>query len=414
MSRGILLYIDPGTGAALFTIILGVVSTLMFLLEKFKVKIKFILSGGKANKNNKNNLGIVMFSDGKQYWTIFKPICDEFEHREKECYFWTASPDDPALKEKYKYVKCEFIGEGNKAFTKLNTMTADICLATTPGLDVLQWKRSKNVKYYVHIQHSFGDLTGYRMFGTDYYDAILLTGEEQESCIRKLEKIRNLKEKEMITVGSTYMDTMLEKSKNLDTCDNKEITVLVAPSWGESSILNRFGDKFLQQLKQTGYNIIVRPHPQSKIVDKELLDSLQEKYPDTDNWQWNYDNDNFNVLSKADILISDFSCIIFDYTFIFNRPIIYTDTNFDDSPYDSCWLDEVPWKFEILTTIGKKLTEDNFSNMRDLIDSTVNNKMCIEGINKVKDSIWKYKEEAAKRTVEYLLDKQNALILGDK
>ena len=38
-------------------------------------------------------------------------------------------------------------------------MSASICLATTPGLGVYQWKRSKDVKYYVHICHMASDPT---------------------------------------------------------------------------------------------------------------------------------------------------------------------------------------------------------------------------------------------------------------
>ena len=82
--------------------------------------------------------------------------------------FYTSSEDDPALKKEYKYVKCEFIGEGNKGFAKLNMLNACIVLSTTPGLDVYQWKRSKDVNYYVHIPHAVGDLTLYRCFGLDY------------------------------------------------------------------------------------------------------------------------------------------------------------------------------------------------------------------------------------------------------
>ena len=56
------------------------------------------------------------------------------------------------LKE-YKHVKCEFIGEGNKAFARLNMMKATICFSTTPGLEVYQWKRSKECDYYIQREN---------------------------------------------------------------------------------------------------------------------------------------------------------------------------------------------------------------------------------------------------------------------
>lgn len=182
-----LLYIDPGTGSMLFTIVIGLISTLIFAFKDKILKLKFLFSGGKVEKASKNKLPYVIFTDSKRYWNLFKPICDEFEKRQLECYYYTASPDDPALEVPYSHVKCQFIGEGNKAYAKMNMLNASICLSTTPGLDVLQWKRSKETDYYVHVFHGVDEGTGYRMFGMDLFDAVLLTGAFQERYIRILE-----------------------------------------------------------------------------------------------------------------------------------------------------------------------------------------------------------------------------------
>ena len=401
-----MLYIDPGTGAMLFTVVMGVVTTLMFALQKLWLKLKFVFTGGKASAGNGEREKIVIFSDSKRYWNVFEPICDELERREFDCCYWTASPDDPALAKDYRFVKTEFIGEGNKAYAKLNMMKADICLSTTPGLDVYQWKRSKNVRYYVHIPHEVGEMTGYRMFGIDYYDAILLTGEFQEGNIRKLESLRGLDKKEMKVVGSTYMDALLERLKNSSRAENDKITVLVAPSWGESSILNRYGEKFLRQLKNTDYKIIIRPHPQSRIADPKLLDSLQQQFPDNGNWSWNYDNDNFEVLNEADILISDFSGVMFDFALVFGKPIIYADTHMDRSPYDSCWIDELPWRWSVLPKIGRQLKEEDFGRIREVVYETINNNDYSAGRTETKNTVWQYCGESSCRVADYLINKQ--------
>lgn len=412
MKTGLLLYIDPGTGAMLFTVIMGVVTTLMFALQKFWLKLRFILSGGKAASGSGEKMGIVIFSDSRRYWNVFKPICDEFERRGQKCCYWTASPDDPALAENYKYVKCEFIGEGNKAFARVNLMSADICLSTTPGIDVYQWKRSKNAGCYVHIPHDVGEMTGYRMFGIDYYDAILLTGEFQKEDIRQLEQIRGLKEKELLVVGSPYMDALMEKLNNNALSKHDGITVLVAPSWGESSILNRYGERFLEYLRNTGYKIIIRPHPQSKISDEKMLDTLQKKYPDSDDWQWNFDNDNFDVLNEADILISDFSAVMFDFALVFGKPIIYADTHMDRSPYDSCWLEKEPWRWSVLPKIGRQLKEEDFGRIKEVVDETINNNDYGTGRIETQNAAWQYRGESAKRIVDYLIEKQSKLVRG--
>ena len=276
-----LLYIDPGTGSMLFSILIGIVSTLIFFGQRLFMKVKFILSGGKAEKISSTKIPYVIFSDHKRYWNVFKPICDEFEKREVDLVYWTASPDDPALFEKYEHVKAEFIGEGNKAFARLNMMNVGICLSTTPGLDVFQWKRSKNCDYYVHIPHDASELLGYRMFGLDFYDSVLLTGQFQEHYIRSLEEMRNIKQKELIVVGSTYLDAMHKKFAlyHISTEKNHTPIVLLAPSWGKDGILSKYGIKIIDALIRTGFEIIVRPHPQTITSETDIIEPLLNAYP---------------------------------------------------------------------------------------------------------------------------------------
>ncbi len=408
----ILLYIDPGTGSMLFTIIIGAVSAGFFLLQKFKLKLKFVLSGGKAQSVNADKIDYVIFSDSKRYWNVFKPVCDEFEKRAIDVQYWTMSEDDPAFSTQYDHVKCVFIGEGNKAFSKLNIMNAGIVLATTPGLDVLQWKRSKNVDYYIHILHQPGDTTFYRMFGLDHYDAVLISGEYEEKQLRDIEKLRNIKERETCLTGITYLDTMkarYESSKKEDAASSDTKTVLLAPTWGETAILSRFGEKIISALIDTGYNIIIRPHPQSFESEKELMDKLQAKFPESDRLSWNRDNDNFSVLERSDIMITDFSGVMFDYALIFDRPFIYADIDFDKSAYDAAWLDEDMWTLRILPEIGIPLKEEDFGNIKEVIDRTVNDEKLAKGRDKARSETWANPGKAAELTVDYMVKKHDQL-----
>ena len=411
-------YIDPGTGSMLFTIFIGIVTSLIFVLRELVLKLKFIVKGGRV-ENSTERYPYVIFSDSKRYWNVFKPICDEFEKREVPLEYLTASPDDPALATKYKYVNCKFIGENNTAFARLNMLNAGILLSTTPGLDVYQWKRSKNVKWYVHTFHAVDEGTGYRMFGMDYYDAILLTGAFQERYIRKLEELRNLPAKEMVVVGSTYMDALKEKldavnerseteARNNPTEQDRKI-ILLAPSWGESGILNKYGSKILKALLETGYKIVVRPHPQSLTSEKDVLDALRKEYPDSVDLEWNYDNDNFEVLRRADLMITDFSGIIFDYSLVFGKPIIYADTSFDSAPYDAAWIDEPLWRFEVLKNLGESLREEDLPRMKELIDSLLQKGQKSEARDQVREEAWQYVGQSAERTVDYMIGKYEEL-----
>ncbi len=405
-----LLYIDPGTGSMLFSVLIGIVGALVYFLKSLFIKLKFKAMGGKAEKLSASRMPYVIFSDSKRYWNIFKPICDEFEKRGQKLVYYTASNDDPALETKYKYVKCEYAGDGNKAFSKMNFLNADIVLSTTPSLDVFQWKRSRDVKWYVHIPHQFADLTLYRMFGIDHYDAILAMAQYQIDQIRALEKLRKLPEKEMVITGVPFLDTMAAKPKNPEyRKPGHKRTVLLAPSWGDNSILARYGERALEALKATGYNIIVRPHPQSFTAEKEMIDRLMAKFPNEEGFEWNRDNDNFDVLDRSDILISDFSAVMFEYVLIFDKPILYAEFEFDRSVYDAWWLEETPWTFRILPEIGASFNEEKLSELGKKIDECIEDEKYKKARDKMREETWHYPGHGAETITDYLMKKHSEL-----
>ena len=404
-----LLYIDPGTGSMLFTILIGLLSVFFYACRSAFMKLRFRLSGGTAGNVDHQKVPYVIFSDSRRYWNIFESICDEFERRRTRLLYLTASADDPALEKKYQFVSCRFIGEGNKAFAKLNMLNAGIVLSSTPSLDVYQWKRSRDVAWYVHIPHAPSDLTVYRMFGIDYYDAVLLSGEYQGEQVRQLEAVRNLPAKELCMVGLTYLDEMKERLKKLPPEPPHPVTVLLAPSWGSSSILNRYGGKMIEALLQTGYHIIIRPHPQSFTSEKEMLEKLMRAYPAGERLEWDSSNDNFGTLHRSDIMISDFSGVIFDFALVFDKPVIYADTSFDKSQYDACWLSEELWTFRILPYIGQQLTEENLPRIRSVIDECMRETRYQEGRDRARRETWQYPGEAAQRVADYLIGKYEAI-----
>ena len=406
------LYIDPGTGSMLFTILIGVLGALIYALRNVLVKARFLFSGGKGAKADDHEYPYVIFTDSKRYWNVFEPICDEMEKRGEKVLYLTASEDDPALKKTYTNIKTEFAGTGNRAFARMNMIKADLVLSSTPGLDVYQWKRSRDVKKYVHIPHGIYDLTLYRMFGLDYYDTILLTGPFQEEALRKLEQMRNLPAKEMPVVGLPYLDTMMKRYEKDGKPAHEKPIVLLAPSWGPSAILSRYGEKIIDALLKTDYQIIIRPHPQSFESEEELMDRLTQKYPNSDRLEWDRSNDNYETLRKSDILISDFSGVLFDFSFIFERPVIYADTSFDPSVYDADWLDEKPWMFSVMDRMGVQLTQDNVENIGPVIDEALRSEDLKAGREEARQEAWQHIGHSAEKTADYLIETRKKLSNG--
>ncbi len=406
MLSNCVLYIDPGTGSMLFTILISIVGFLVYFFRVMWVKIKFAVSRGKVEKADKDKIPVLIFAEAKRYWMVFEPIIAELDKHGIDIAYWTTSSDDPALEQnKYSHLKAEFAGEGNKVFAKLNMANAAVLVSSTPGLEVYQWKKSRLVDHYVHVQHAANDIAGYRMFGTDYYDSILLSGQYQIEEVRELEKKRNLPPKELELVGIPYMDVMREKIINTPVTGKENRTVLLAPSWGPNSIFNKYGTRILDELIATGYDIIVRPHPQSFISDSKMMEDIIAAYPENDHLKWDRNSDNFDSLNTADILISDFSGIIFDFTLAFDKPILYADTEFNADSYDYWWLDRTPWTLEILDSLGMRLTEDNIGSIKSLIDDCLTETRFKEGRDKARSETWVHMGEGAARTADFIIAK---------
>lgn len=401
-----LLYIDPGTGSMLFSVLIGAAAALFFAVKAIWLKLKVFLSGKKTGVQTDNSFNrFVIYCEGKQYWNLFRPIIEEFENRKLEIAYYTSAKDDPVFNQDYNYVKPKFIGEGNAAFAKLNMLSADIVLTSTPSLNIYQWKRSKNVGHYCHILHATTGPEFYRLFGLDFFDSVLLTGDYQKDPIRQLEKQRNLKEKELVTVGCPYLDEALKRIAAMEKENDHPFTVLVSPSWGKNSLLSLYGQKLLDPLVQTGWRIIIRPHPQSRISEPEILDNLTNLYHDKDNIEWDFNRDNIPTMNKSDIMISDFSGIIYDYTFLFGKPVIYVNQEMDFITYDSWDLEnhgKDSWQFEVLRKFGIELDPNNFENIKEIIQKASDSLELKEQREKAKNEGWMNIGNSAKLTVDYL------------
>ena len=123
------LYIDPGTGSMLFTVLLSIIGAAIYSLRMLIVKLR-MKTGKKGVEKDLQRIPFVIFSDDKRYWSVFEPICREMDRRGKDVVYITGSEDDPVLNCPYKHVKAEYFA-GNKVFTRLNFLNASIVLSTT-------------------------------------------------------------------------------------------------------------------------------------------------------------------------------------------------------------------------------------------------------------------------------------------
>jgi CDP-glycerol glycerophosphotransferase (TagB/SpsB family) len=252
----------------------------------------------------------------------------------------------------------------------------------------------------------------YRLFGIDYFDSVLLSGDYQKADIRTLEQQRGLPEKELVTVGCPYLDVFAARMAEIPHEKNHSFTVLVSPSWGPSALLTKYGRSLLDPLaaaaKTDGWRIIIRPNPQSKRSEPEILEKLEAAYKDNTNIEWDYNRDNIYSLSKADVMISDFSGIIYDYTFLRDKPVFYVNQDIDLRPYDAFDLGEDAkakvWQFSTLKAIGIELKEEMFPTIKEIIKNASDNEMLKQARAKAKAEAWMYQGEAGKRIADFMIN----------
>lgn len=265
-----------------------------------------------------------------------------------------------------------YIGKGNKAYSFLNTLRADILVLTTPGLDVLHIKRQAGVKHYCHIVHSLSPMT-YRVFGVDYFHSVLVANAVQRDFVRQIESAHCLKPKHIAITGSTYLDELYKIHSQFQT--NPSITsssprILISPSWGKESLLSKYGLELLLPLAQSGFTLLIRPHPQSSISPSESknLSYLKQALKEYQNVSWDTNTSNVYAFMHSDLMISDFSSVIFDYVCLQSKPVITIEDEMDLSGYDMADIprDQI-WTFQALKSIGRRLHPDEFKDIKDII-----------------------------------------------
>lgn len=148
-------YLDPGTGSMLLSVLIGLTSSGYFLIRKLPGMMRSVFFKIKGKEDDLKNNSIVFYAESAAYWSTFKPVLQALAKRQTRVTYLTSDENDPVFNSGLeKWVHAKFIGKGQTAYTALGFLEADVFVLTTPGIDVLQIRRSAGVKKYVHIVHA--------------------------------------------------------------------------------------------------------------------------------------------------------------------------------------------------------------------------------------------------------------------
>ena len=368
-------YLDPGTGNALIYVILSLAGAALYFVKGIFYKLTGNRKALKESDSHGKN-SIVIFSEGKAYWHVFKPIVDNLIKMKQPFSYFTMDIEDPCLQIDNQNMDNCYIGEGSVAYYKVSNLTANILLSTTPNIGTPGYPitRSERIKKLIFISHAFDDCSFFHRYSLDRYDVILLVGRIEELSIRALERRRNLPAKELVAAGLPYMDELLKKVSPASVKvfqQENEVTVLLAPSWGKKSFLNYYGMDFIEFLANREFNLIIRPHPQSWKVEKELLQNIKKKLDKHKNITWDLNPDNSSSLQAADILISDVSAIRYDFALVCQKPFITLPIPIPKETLEEYEIADMekPWVEDAFREIGYGYTlkEDEFEQLDVII-----------------------------------------------
>jgi len=271
---------------------------------------------------------IVFYAEHSGYYPYFegiiKKLTDEYDRT--LCYI-TSDRHDPILSNSDPRIKTFYLNRLLPFFMAF--VGCKVFVMTLTDLNKFHLKRSINPVHYVYVFHALVSThMAYRYGAFDHYDCILCAGPHQIKEIRQHEKLNNLPPKTLVEAGyyrleriyQDYQEYVRQKPSQPD----KEI-ILIAPSWGADNVLESCGEELVGLLLREGYQVIVRPHPETVKHSPGLIAQLTTKFGKSPNFTLEKSVATHDSLLRADVLICDCSGVALEYALGTERPVLFLD-----------------------------------------------------------------------------------------
>ena len=368
----------------------------------------------RFEKLDKKDRSIVFYLENEYYFIYFQPIVEKLTQKYdmKICYI-TSSKTDPMLTCKDKNILPFYIGDGIARSNFFINLKATIIVMTMPDLETFHIKRSKVYPvHYVYIFHSLNSTQrAYTNTAFDNFDTIFCTGNYQIIEIQERERKFNLGEKKLVKHGYGRLDSLINEARSTDirksTSNNK--VVLIAPSWGANGLIETKGQEIISILLDSGFYVILRPHPMTMKKSNKVIQKIEKEFKDNLNFKLETDIRNTESWFLCDCMISDLSGAAIEYSFTFEKPILYVVT--PEKIVQEKQIDLVSLEEKIRPQIGEVISLSQLS----LIPSKINQLLLSQ--NKFKAKIQKIREEtvfnignSSEQGAKYLLELKKSLV----
>lgn len=284
---------------------------------------------------------LVFYSETGQDWHQFSGLIEELNtHLNRLVCYVSSDPQDPGLQRTHANYRAIFIPEGFFLTLFFQVNQSDVFVLTMMDLGNLQLKRSLHPVHYVYLFHSMGSTHMVDHANSfDHYDTLFCTGPHQVREIRKREELKNLPAKNLFEYGHPRLEQVLHEGREfrldrrMSAASTRQAVsqsghrplVLIAPTWGESSIFNVCGRELIETLLNAGFKVIMRPHYQSKRLTPDVIKTLTQRFASNPDFEYISQMDETLSLFRSDILISDWSAMALEYSLGLEKPVLFID-----------------------------------------------------------------------------------------
>ena len=266
---------------------------------------------------------VVFYSESFQDWHHLKPLLNALLDDDIAVTYVTSDDRDPGLLKLSNKYRSIYIGKGFFRILFFQFLKAKLLILTMMDLNNFELKRSMHPVHYVYIFHS---LTSTHMVDTeksfDHYDTIFCAGPHQKKEIELREKNKDLKAKNLIPYGYPRIEKLIQLSSKPK---NEKKVILLAPTWGEQSIINLMGMEICSIIINQGYSLILRPHHETIKRSPQLINEIENKYSHLETFRLVREMGDSESLLQSDLLICDWSGTAIEYAFGLEKPVIFID-----------------------------------------------------------------------------------------
>lgn len=270
---------------------------------------------------------IVFYAETSADWAFLGPIRHSLERRGHSVVCVCSDRDDPAL----QCPNAFYVGFGSPRTILFRSIEAAAFVMTLSDLDTFHLKRSVNPTNYFYVFHSIASTHRvYRLHAFDAYDTILCVGPHHEREIRRMEAVYGLHAKRLLKHGYGRLDTLIrdiaKPEGNSALPRGAPIRVLLAPTWGESSLVHHGLESLVAILLKAQFHITLRLHPMTKRHYPRLAMSLVNRFASDGTLDIDPHINTTESLLNADLMISEWSGAPLEYAFARLRPVLFIDT----------------------------------------------------------------------------------------